>query len=137
VRATHEGERQPTYTMMVRKPWPSDPEVEELVRARAVEYTAPIGAVIALEDAAREQVRKLRERMERQQGNQSDPAGENGSQQSGNGQTGAGQSGEPQPGNKPPSNDGDGQQGRTGKPSRSRHRRRDDSAPYPAVPDES
>ncbi|MYC38806.1 MAG: type IV secretion system DNA-binding domain-containing protein [Chloroflexi bacterium] len=137
VRATHEGERQPTYTMMVRKPRPSYPEVEELVRARTVEYTAPIGAVIALEDEAREQVQKLRERMERQQGNQSDPAGENGGKQSGNGQTGTGQSSELQPGNEPPSNDGDGQHGRTVKKPRSRHRRRDEAAPGQAPTDGS
>ena len=137
VRATHDGERQPTYTMMVRKPRTGDSAVEELVRARAVEYTAPIDAVVALEDAAREQVRKLRERMDRQQGNQSDPAGEHGGKQSDKGQSNAERSADPQPGNEPPGDDGAGNQGGTGKKPRSRHRRRDENAPGQAPPDGS
>ena len=55
VRATAEGQRQPTYSMKVREPEAGDPEAEERVRASMVEYTTP-AETIASQDAEAERL---------------------------------------------------------------------------------
>ena len=70
VRATAEGQRQPTYTMEVREPEAGDPEAEERVRAAMADYTVP-AETIASQDAEAERLlaefrKKLEEEEERE-----------------------------------------------------------------------
>ena len=86
VRATHDGHRQPTYTMMVRKPEEGDPSVAERVRQRAADYTVPAETVATQKAEAQERLKKYRERMEQQAENgASGNSGGNGSRPSGKG----------------------------------------------------
>ncbi len=89
VRATHDGQRMPTYTMMVRKPEPGDPEVAERVRQRVTDYTVPAQTVAARDAEAQERVKKHRERMERQDG-EAEPGDSGGNGARPSGQNGAG-----------------------------------------------
>ena len=94
VRVTHDGQRQPTFTMMVRKPEAGDPRVAERVRRRMADYTLPAETVAEQDKDAQERLRQYRERMEQQAGNTtSGPSGGNGAKlsgQAGSGQNGAG-----------------------------------------------
>ena len=67
VRATVEGQRQPTHTMEVREPEPGDPEAEARVRAAMVAYTTP-AETIASQDAEMERlIAKLRAKLEEEE----------------------------------------------------------------------
>ena len=92
VRITHDGQRQPTFTMMVRKPEPGDPRVAERVRRHMADYTLPAETVAEQDQDAQERLRQYRERMEQQAGNTAPaPSGGNGAKSSG--QAGSGQNG--------------------------------------------
>ena len=66
VRATVNGQREPTYSLAVRRPEPGDPETAERVKARAVEYTTPVETLAAQDAEAERLVEEFRERVKQE-----------------------------------------------------------------------
>ena len=87
VRATVDGQREPTYYMELRPPEPGDPQVAQRIRDAASAYTTPAEALARLEAEADLRVRDYRERLEREDEEEDDgqPSGTKPSQPAGGG----------------------------------------------------
>ena len=66
VRATVGGQREPTYSLAVRKPDDGDPSVAERVKARAVDYTTSAETLASLDAEAERQVKEFRDRVKQE-----------------------------------------------------------------------
>ncbi len=66
VRATVDGQREPTYYMELRQPEPGDPRVAQRIRDAASAYTTPAEALARLEAEADQRVQDYRDRLERE-----------------------------------------------------------------------
>ena len=66
VRATVDGQREPTYYMELRPPDPGDPQVAQRIRDAASAYTTPAEALARLEAEADLRVQDYRDRLERE-----------------------------------------------------------------------
>ena len=64
VRATAEGQRQPTYTMEVREPEAGDPEAEERVRTSMTDYTVPAETIASQDAEAERLLAEFRKKLE-------------------------------------------------------------------------
>ena len=67
VRAANDGIREPTYYMELRRPEPGDPLVAERVRAAMAGYTTPAETLASLEAEADLRVKDFRDRLEREE----------------------------------------------------------------------
>ena len=86
VRASVEGQREPTYYMELRPPEPGDPEIAQRVRDAASAYTTPAEALARLEAEADLRVRDYRDRLEREdEDDDGQPSGAKPSQPAGGG----------------------------------------------------
>ena len=63
VRATVNGQREPAYSLAVRRPDGGDPEMAERVKARTVEYTTSVETLAAQDAEAERLVKDFRERV--------------------------------------------------------------------------
>ena len=115
LRPTVGGQREPTYSLAVRKPDPGDPEVAARVKARAVDYTTSAETLAAQDAEADRLVQEFRDRVKR----------EHEAAESGN--TGQGSSQDPNQGK----GQGPGPGGGKGKNGRPRRRNQPDPDPEP------
>ena len=76
VRATAAGQREPTYSLAVRRPEPGDEAVAKLVKARAVDYTTPVETLAAQDAEAERLVKEFRDRVKQE--NEEAESGNNG-----------------------------------------------------------
>ena len=117
VRATVGGQREPTYSLAVRRPEPGDPEMAERVRARAVEYTTSVETLAAQDAEAERLVKEFRERVKQEDE-------EANSEKSAQGSNGKGSK----------QNEGKGSGGSGGKGKKGRDRRRKEKDPQSNPP---
>ncbi len=66
VRATVDGQREPTYSLAVRRPDDGDPAVAARVKARAADYTTPVEALAAQDAEAERLVKEFRDRVKQE-----------------------------------------------------------------------
>ncbi len=66
VRATVGGQREPTYSLAVRKPEPGDPAVAERVKVRALDYTTSEETLASQDVEAERQVKEFRDRVKQE-----------------------------------------------------------------------
>ena len=66
VRATVDGQREPTYSLAVRKPDDGDPVMAERVKARAVDYTTSAETLAAQDAEAERLVKEFRDRVKQE-----------------------------------------------------------------------
>ena len=78
VRATVDGQREPTYYMELRPPEPGDPAIAQRIRDAASAYTTPAEDLARLEAEADRRVQDYRDRLERE-----DEDGDDGGQPAG------------------------------------------------------
>ena len=71
VRATVDGQREPTYSLAVRKPDTGDPAIAKRVKARAADYTTSVETLAAQDAEAERLVKEFRDRV-RQENEEAD-----------------------------------------------------------------
>ena len=117
VRATVGGQREPTYSLAVRKPEPGDEAVAERVKARAADYTTPVEALAAQDAEAERLVKDFRDRV-KQENEEADSGntGQNSNQGKGKDPGGSGGKGKkgrrrnrPDPDAEPKASEGEGE----------------------------
>ena len=109
VRATVGGQREPSYSLAVRKPEPGDPAMAERVKARAVDYTTSAETLASQDAEAERQVKEFRDRVKQE------------NEEADSGKTGQG----------PNQGKGKGPGGTGGKGKKGRQGRRNESDPAP------
>ena len=118
VRATVDGQREPTYSLAVRRPEPGDEAVAERVKARAVDYTTSAETLASLDAEAERLVKEFRDRV-KQENEEADSGntGQDSNQGKGKGSGGSGGKGkkgrrrrkEPDPDPEPNPSEGEGE----------------------------
>ena len=94
VRATVDGQREPTYYLELLKPERGDPQVAERIRAAMADYTTPAEALASQDSEAHRQVKDFRDKLDQEEDDAaSGPAGNNPVKPPGNGTGGGGANG--------------------------------------------
>ena len=66
VRATVDGQREPTYYLELRKPGPGDPAVAERIRAAMADYTTPAETLASQDAEAHRRVQDFRDKLDQE-----------------------------------------------------------------------
>ncbi len=66
VRATVDGQREPTYYLELRKPGPGDPVVAERIRAAMADYTTPAETLASQDAEAHRRVQDFRDKLDQE-----------------------------------------------------------------------
>ena len=69
VRATVDGQREPTYYLELRKPGPGDPAVAERIRAAMADYTTPAETLASQDAEAHRRVQDFRDKLDQEDAN--------------------------------------------------------------------